>query len=102
MNRAPIGPEEATKKKGEGLARLAAIADVVARQRKTVAVPGPDRSETAAMSMQKRSINTGDDDSAPLKKRARTEEKDGADGNEKVIQFRQVSCCRLCVFVKLS
>jgi len=89
MNRSPIGEEEVTTKKGEGLARLAAIADVVSRQSTSVAVPEPSRNEIAATSMQKRSRNFEDDNTAPFKKRVRTEEKDGGEGNEKVIQFRQ-------------
>lgn len=89
MNRSPEQQEVATKK-GEGLARLAAIADVVARQRSPVAVPGPDRSENAAPSMQKRSLDREDhDSSAPLKKKMRAEENDDDEGSEKVIQFRQ-------------
>lgn len=93
MNRPPIGQQEATTttKKGEGLARLAAIADVVSRQRTSVPVPGPDASENAAgPPTRKRSIDSEDDNLGPSKKRFREEEIE-TDGNGKVIQFRQVS-----------
>mmetsp|Transcript_18497 Transcript_18497/g.45825 ORF Transcript_18497/g.45825 Transcript_18497/m.45825 type:complete len:297 (-) Transcript_18497:126-1016(-) len=89
MNRPPIGQQEASTKKGEGLARLAAIADVVSRT--SVVVPGSshDPSETAAAPpMRKRAIDSEDENSEPSKKRLRDEETD-TDGNGKVIQFRQ-------------
>ena len=94
MNRPPIGQQEGTTKKGEGLAQLAAIADVVSRRSVNVPVPPPgsDRIENAAdPPMRKRSIDSEEENSEPLKKRVREEETDTV-ANGKVIQFRQVSC----------
>ncbi|CAJ1949733.1 unnamed protein product [Cylindrotheca closterium] len=90
MNRPPIVQQEGTTKKGEGLAQLAAIADVVSRRSTDVVVPaGSDRVvENPAAPPMKRSIDSGDENSEPLKKRLREEEPD-TDANGKVIQFRQ-------------
>lgn len=94
MNRPPAAQQEETTKKGEGLARLAAIADVVARRRTPAAVPGPHPSADNP-STRKRSHESQNEkskeNSEHLTKKIREEEQEGdADANGKVIQFRQV------------
>jgi len=77
-----------TTKKGESLARLAEIADVVSRQR--VCIHTVLHQNPAFNSMRKRSSNSDEESSASMKKRKfRKNGDEDNGGNGKAIQFRQ-------------